>query len=83
MADDDYDATSSKNPLNQLRNYESLVKKEMHLQKTWDENWGFMRANPADTVPREFDTCVTKYYSKGVLGETEATGEIFCRHVKV
>ena len=32
------------------------------------------QANPEDTQKREFDTCLAKYYAKGILGETEATG---------
>ena len=42
------------------------------MAKDWDENWGFMKARPEDTVKREFDTCLCKYYAKGILGETEA-----------
>jgi len=67
------DQASSKNPLNRLRNWEATVRKEMAVAKDWDDNWGFLRAKQEETQKRECDSCLAKYYAKGILGETEAT----------
>eukprot|EP00287_Rhodomonas_sp_CCMP768_P008289 CAMPEP_0196720110 /NCGR_PEP_ID=MMETSP1091-20130531/2952_1 /TAXON_ID=302021 /ORGANISM="Rhodomonas sp., Strain CCMP768" /LENGTH=149 /DNA_ID=CAMNT_0042061231 /DNA_START=17 /DNA_END=466 /DNA_ORIENTATION=+ len=62
-----------KNPLNRMRNYETQIKKETAVQKEWDGCWGFMKAPSEDLVPRQFDSVLAKYYSKGITGNTEAT----------
>uniref|UniRef100_A0A7S0HPW6 Uncharacterized protein n=1 Tax=Hanusia phi TaxID=3032 RepID=A0A7S0HPW6_9CRYP len=64
------DAASSKNPLNQMRNWEAVIMKENAVMREWEGSWGFMRAAPQKERLFEVGTC--KYYSKGLDGTCQA-----------